>query len=40
LTLQTREARAVFDGDTLSDLRPESPNRAKELIEDFMIAAN
>jgi exoribonuclease-2 len=40
LTLQTVEARAVFDQGILTDLRPDEPNRAKELIEDFMIAAN
>jgi exoribonuclease-2 len=40
LNLETLEARAVFDGDVLSDLQPEQRNRAKELIEDFMIAAN
>jgi exoribonuclease-2 len=40
LSLETIEARAVFDGDVISDLRPEEKNRAKELIEDFMIAAN
>jgi len=40
LRLQTLEARPVFEGDELADLRPEEPNRAKELIEDFMIAAN
>ena len=40
LTLATLETRAVFDGDTLADLRPDEKNRAKELIEDFMIAAN
>ena len=40
LTLESLEARAVFDGDVLADLRPDSPNRAKQLIEDFMIAAN
>ncbi len=40
LTLQTPKAEAIFDGDELSDLRPDEPNRAKELIEDFMIAAN
>lgn len=40
LTLETIEARPVFDGDTLSDLRPNVKNRAEELIEDFMIAAN
>ncbi len=40
LTLETAEARAVFDGDTLADLRTDEKNRAKELIEDFMIGAN
>lgn len=40
LTLETIEAEPVFDGDSLTDLRPEEKNRAKELIEDFMIAAN
>src|SRR5437868_800029 len=40
LSLETREPRAVFDGDELTDLRPDERNRAKELIEDFMIAAN
>ena len=30
----------MFDGDALADLRPDETNRAKELIEDFMIAAN
>jgi VacB/RNase II family 3'-5' exoribonuclease len=40
LTLESLETRAVFDGDTLTDLRPDEKNRARELIEDFMIAAN
>jgi exoribonuclease-2 len=40
LALETIEARAVFDGDSLADLQPDEKNRAKELIEDFMIAAN
>jgi exoribonuclease-2 len=40
LTLRTLETRAVFEGDVLADLRPEEENRAKALIEDFMIAAN
>jgi VacB/RNase II family 3'-5' exoribonuclease len=40
LGLQTIEAQAVFDRGVLSDLRQEESNRAKELIEDFMIAAN
>ncbi len=40
LGLETVQARAVFEGDLLLDLRPEHGNRAKQLIEDFMIAAN
>ena len=40
LTLETIESRPVFDGDSLSDLRADRKNRATELIEDFMIAAN
>jgi VacB/RNase II family 3'-5' exoribonuclease len=40
LTLETIEALPVFDGEVLSDLRPDEKNRAQELIEDFMIAAN
>jgi exoribonuclease-2 len=40
LSLEGIEARAVFDGDALADLRPDESNRAKQLIEDFMIAAN
>jgi len=40
LTLETLEARAVFEDGALSDLVPEGRNRAKDLIEDFMIAAN
>jgi VacB/RNase II family 3'-5' exoribonuclease len=40
LGLETLEPRAVFEGDAVSDLRLEQKNRAKELIEDFMIAAN
>jgi exoribonuclease-2 len=40
LSLETLQTRAVFDGDMLMDLRPDEKNRAKELIEDFMIAAN
>src|SRR5512143_3180952 len=34
LSLETREAHAVFEGDTLADLRPDEKNRAKGLIED------
>jgi VacB/RNase II family 3'-5' exoribonuclease len=40
LDLQTIESRPVFDGDNITSLEPETKNRAKELIEDFMIAAN
>ena len=40
LSLDPLEPRAVFDGDLLTDLRPDEKNRAKELIEDFMIGAN
>ncbi|HEX2676569.1 MAG TPA: RNB domain-containing ribonuclease, partial [Polyangiales bacterium] len=40
LDLQTPQAEAVFDGSELSDLRPAESNRAKELIEDLMLAAN
>ena len=40
LSLETVEARPVFDGDTLSDLRGDIRNRTKDLIEDFMVAAN
>lgn len=40
LSLETIEARPIFDGDQLSDLEIEEKNRAKNIIEDFMIAAN
>jgi len=40
LDLQTPEPRPVYDGDLITDLRADVQNRAKELIEDFMIAAN
>jgi len=40
LSLQTLEPRAIFDSELLSDLLPDESNRAKELIEDFMIAGN
>jgi len=40
LELETIEVRARFDGDAVSGLVAEHPNRAKEIIEDFMIAAN
>jgi len=40
LDLETIEARPVFDGDELKALEPDTKNRAKDIIEDFMIAAN
>jgi VacB/RNase II family 3'-5' exoribonuclease len=40
LQLDTLQVRAVFDDGALADLLPDEKNRAKELIEDFMIAAN
>ncbi len=40
LPLETLEVRAVFADGALADLLPDEKNRAKELIEDFMIAAN
>ena len=40
LDLQTIEARAVWSDGRLVDLQQEARNNAKNLIEDFMIAAN
>jgi exoribonuclease-2 len=40
LDLETREARPVFVGDELKDLELEKGNRAKDIIAEFMIAAN
>ena len=40
LSLETVEARPTFKDDTLADLRADAKNRAKDLIEDFMVAAN
>lgn len=40
LSLETIESKAVFDGDQIRTLEIEEKNRAKELIENFMIAAN
>ncbi len=40
LTLETVEARLVFDADELKDVQAERKNRAKDIIEDLMIAAN
>jgi len=40
LEFETIEARPIFDGDVLNEMKAEQKNRAKSLIEDFMIAAN
>jgi exoribonuclease R len=40
LDLETLQSHAVFNGGVLADLRPDEKNRAKSLIEDFMIAVN
>ena len=40
LDLETIQTRPIFDGASLRDLVADSPNRAKNLIEDFMVAAN
>jgi ribonuclease R len=40
LSLETIEAKPVFDGDQIQSLEIEEMNRAKEIIEDFMVAAN
>jgi exoribonuclease-2 len=40
LNLETIQAHPVFDQDELKDLETETTNRAKDIIEDFMIAAN
>ena len=40
LEFQTIEVQSLFDGDTIRDLQPQVPNRAKALIENLMVAAN
>jgi ribonuclease R len=40
LSLESIEAKALFQGEMICDLQAEEKNRAKEIIEDFMIAAN
>jgi VacB/RNase II family 3'-5' exoribonuclease len=40
LGFETIEVETVFDGDTLHEVRPQAPNRAKSLIANLMIAAN
>jgi exoribonuclease-2 len=40
LSLETIETRPIFAGDEICDLEVEKKNRAKDIIENFMIAAN
>jgi ribonuclease R len=40
LELETIDVRALFDGERVTGLMSDKRNRAKELIEDLMIAAN
>jgi len=40
LSLQTIQSRPIFDHDQLHGLELDEKNRAKDIIEDFMIAAN
>lgn len=40
LSFESLKARTVFDGGKVRELRVDMPNRAKDLIADFMIAAN
>jgi exoribonuclease-2 len=40
LDLETLQPKAIFEGETVVALREEPHNRARQLIEDFMIAAN
>lgn len=40
LSLETIEAKPVFDGDQMSALETEETNRAKDIIENFMVGAN
>ncbi|WP_027997106.1 RNB domain-containing ribonuclease [Simplicispira psychrophila] len=40
LELETFQPRAVFDGERVVDLHQQEQNRARQLIEEFMIATN
>ncbi len=40
LSLETRQTHPVFDGANLTGLEEDRPNVAKQLIEEFMVAAN
>ena len=40
LSLETIEAKPIFDGDQIQSLEVDEMNRARVIIEDFMVAAN
>ena len=40
LDLETIQPKAIFDGETVVALRQEPHNRARQLIEEFMVAGN
>jgi len=40
LSLESLESQAIFAGDTLASLELDQTNRATQLIEEFMVAAN
>lgn len=40
LSLETMQAKPIFDGDQIKDLEVRNKNRASDIIEDFMIGAN
>jgi len=40
LSLETIETKPIFKGDEIRDFEEEKKNRAKDIIEDFMIGAN
>ncbi len=40
LEFETFQPRALFDGDRITDIRQQEQNRARQLIEEFMIATN
>jgi exoribonuclease-2 len=40
LEFETIEVQHFFDGDTLNEVKPQAPNRARLLIENLMVTAN
>ena len=40
LELETFQPKAVYEGDSVVDIRQQAQNRARQLIEEFMIATN